>query len=313
MTLAAAIPSPAAEGPPTQLEGFRLRCEEVAGVGLDAPGALHEFSVQQPADFWRTLLTWSELPRSGSADVVLTGDDVATARFFPDVRLNYAEALLRPLPGVEDDRVAVTAVHAGRPPEQYSRAQLRAEVQRAAAALTDLGLRPGERMVLIAPHTARTVVAALAGAAVGAAVSTAAPDMGAATLLGRFEQVEPALLVLDRAGMSEDTAAALVTGLPTLRRLLVLDDLPLPAVPIPADRLAELLETESVELPAWERRPFDAPLFVMFSSGTTGPPKAMVHGVGGTLLEHVKLSTTMRHCGARRRPASRWTSRCSTT
>src|ERR671920_2260249 len=102
--------------------------------------------------FCRELMTWSGLPWSGSTDVVLTDGDVETARFFPDVRLNYAEALLRPLPGVDDDRPAVTAVHADRPAERLSRAELRAEVLRTAAALTGLGLRPGERMVVIAPH-----------------------------------------------------------------------------------------------------------------------------------------------------------------
>src|SRR4028119_953625 len=110
----------------TQLALFRARCEEVAGVALDAPGALHAFSVQQPDLFWRTLLDWTELPWSGSADVVRTGDDVETARFFPDVRLNYAEALPRPLPGVPDEAPAATAVHAARAAETLRRARPRA-------------------------------------------------------------------------------------------------------------------------------------------------------------------------------------------
>ncbi|HYH27092.1 MAG TPA: AMP-binding protein, partial [Blastococcus sp.] len=135
-------------------------------------------------------------------------------------------------------------------------------------------------------HTAETAVVALAAAALGAAVSTAAPDKGAPALLGRFEQVEPVMLLLDRTAMGRTTADALVAGLPTARRVVVLDDLPLPAGR-PADRLADLVAAAR-PVPAWERRPFDHPLFVMFSSGTTGPPKAMVHGAGGTLLEHVK-------------------------
>ena len=285
MTLAPALPGREADRPATQLADFRRHCEAVAGVPLDDPAALHAWSVARPREFWRTFLDWAALPWSGSADVVLTGDDVETARFFPDVRLNYAEALLRPLPGVDDDRVALTSVHADRPAERWSRAELRAEVLRTAAALTGMGLRPGERMVVIAPHTARTIVVALAGAAMGAAVSTAASDMGAAALLGRFEQVEPVLLLLDRTAMTADTVTALADGLPTLRRLVLLDDQPLPAVDVPASRLTP---ADDDEAPAWERRPFDTPLFVMFSSGTTGPPKAMVHGAGGTLLEHVK-------------------------
>src|SRR4051794_37070806 len=233
MTLTPVRPEPGTHRAP-RLAEFRARCEDVAGRSLSDPGALHEFSVRHPQQFWRTLLDWSELPFSGSADVVLTGDDVETARFFPDVRLNYAEALLRPLPGVDDESTAITAVHADRPAEHYSRARLRSEVARTAAVLEGLGLGPGERMVLVGPHTAGTIVAALAGAAIGAAVSTAAPDMGVPALLGRFEQVEPDLLLLDRAGTADATAIA--AGLPTLRRVLVLDDGPLPELPLPVDR-----------------------------------------------------------------------------
>ena len=180
MTSAPALPVHDAGRPATQLADFHTRCEAVAGSSLADPGALHAFSVERPREFWRTFLDWADLPWSGSADVVLTGDDVETARFFPDVRLNYAEALLRPRPGVDDDRVALTSVHADRPAERWSRAELRAEVLRTAAALTGMGLRPGERMVLIAPHTARTIVVALAGAAMGAAVSTAPVYAGSA-------------------------------------------------------------------------------------------------------------------------------------
>ncbi|MGY1692657.1 acetoacetate--CoA ligase [Geodermatophilus sp. SYSU D01105] len=287
MTLAPAAPGRSADRGASQLAEFRARCEEVAGVPLDAPGALHAFSVAEPEPFWRTLLDWSQLPWSGSADVVRTGDDVRTARFFPGVCLNYAEALLRPLPGAGDDAPAVTAVHADRPADTLTRGQLRAEVEVTAAALAGAGLRAGDRLVLVAPHAARTIVVALAAAALGAAVSTAAPDMGAPALLGRFEQVEPALLVVDRTVMGEGTAAALLAGLPTVRRLVVLDKLPLPEGALPADRLDDLVAGAGPS-PEWERRPFDTPLFVMFSSGTTGPPKAMVHGAGGTLLEHVK-------------------------
>jgi acetoacetyl-CoA synthetase len=282
MTTSTTRPAPAV----TQVAAFREYCEELAGCSLPTPEALHEFSLERTDDFWRALLTWSELPWSGSADVARVGDDVETARFFPDVRLNYAEALLRPLPGVDDESTAITAVHADRPAEHYSRARLRSEVARTAAVLEGLGLGPGERMVLVGPHTAGTIVAALAGAAIGAAVSTAAPDMGVPALLGRFEQVEPDLLLLDRAGTADATAIA--AGLPTLRRVLVLDDGPLPELPLPVDRLPDLLAAQAGEQPVWERRPFDTPLFVMFSSGTTGPPKAMVHGAGGTLLEHLK-------------------------
>ena len=287
MTLIPTAPARGTGRPATRLADFRGRLEQIAGRDLSGPGVLHAWSVEHSGDFWRELLRWSQLPWSGSDEVVLTAGDVETARFFPDVRLNYAEALLQPLPGVDDDQPALTSLHAGRPAERWTRAELRAEVQRTAAVLAGLGLRAGDRAAVIAPNHGRTVIVTLAAVALGAAVATATPDMGAVGLLGRFEQVEPALLALDRTGMAEETLAALLDGLPTLRRLLVLDDLPLPSAAVPVDRLDDLPAT-AADCPAWERYPFDTPLFVMFSSGTTGAPKAMVHGIGGTLLEHVK-------------------------
>ncbi|SNS67281.1 acetoacetyl-CoA synthetase [Geodermatophilus saharensis] len=278
MTLAPAVP---------QLARFRARCEEVTGTALDAPGALHAFSVDRPELFWRTLLDWTELPWSGSADTVLTGTDVETARFFPDLRLNYAEVLLRPLDDAGDDAPALTAVHADRPAEHWTRGELRDAVARTVTALRRLGLAAGDRVVLIAANTGETAVVALAVAAIGAAVSTAAPDMGAASLLGRFAQVEPALLVLDRRAVPDDVVGEVVAGLPTLRRVLLIDDRPLPELDLPVDRLADAA-AGAEPTTEWPRHAFDTPLFVMFSSGTTGPPKAMVHGVGGTVLEHVK-------------------------
>jgi len=287
MTLVNNIPVPGTGRPTPQLAEFQARLEEVAGHDLGDPGALHTFSVEHSGDFWRELLRWSQLPWSGSDEVAMIGDDVETAQFFPGVRLNYAEALLQPLPGVDDDLPALTSVHADRPAERWSRAELRAEVQRTAAALAGIGLRTGERVVIVGSNNGRTAIVALAAAALGAPLATATPDMGAGALLGRFEQVEPVLLVVDRTGMSDATLDGLLDGLPTLRRVVILDDRPLPPASVPVDRLDELPGTAE-DSPVWERRPFDSPLFVMFSSGTTGPPKAMVHGVGGTLLEHIK-------------------------
>ncbi|SFE18006.1 acetoacetate--CoA ligase [Blastococcus tunisiensis] len=276
--------------PAAQLADFRNRCEELSRRDLRDPSALHAFSVDSPELFWRTLLEWTGLPWSGSADVVRTSSDVETARFFPDVRLNYAEALLRPIDGADDDAPALTGVHADRPPETWTRRELRTAVQRGAAALSRLGLTAGERVVAIAPNTTGVAIAALSVAALGGTLSTATPDMGTTALLGRFEQVEPVLLLLDRTGMedAEDATLALLDGLPTVRRLVVLDGGPLPDLgDLPVLRWADLAAEEGDPVD-WPRLAFDHPLFVMFSSGTTGPPKAMVHGAGGTLLEHVK-------------------------
>ena len=232
-------------------------------------------------------------PSEGSAEVVCTSDDVESAVFFPDVRLNYAENLLRPLPGVDDEAIALTSVHGDGRVEScpaphcapgYGRVPPRWP---GTASVPVTGWSPSR-------PTQQGPVVTLALAALGAAVSTGMPDMGPTALLGRFTQVEPAVLVVDR---TEDPAGRAPTATPwrpcstscppcascscsTTSRHRIARRLRMPgSTPIPS---AEDAPAE------WPRFPFDHPLFVMFSSGTTGPPKAMVHGAGGTLLEHVK-------------------------
>jgi acetoacetyl-CoA synthetase len=275
------------------LASFRDLCEQRAGRSLADPGELHSFSVEEPETFWHAFLEWSQLPWSGLATPVLVGDDMATARFFPGVTVNYAEALLRPLPDVDDDAPALISVHADRPAQRLSRRELRDAVAATATALATLGIVAGSRIVTVAPNDVRTAVAVLAATALGAVVATGTPDVGTAALLGRFEQVEPELVLLDRPGLQDGPDAgttALLAGLPTARHLVVLDDLPLPTTgSVPVARLTELVaDVRDAPRPEWPRLPFDHPLFVMFSSGTTGPPKAIVHGAGGTLLEHTK-------------------------
>jgi acetoacetyl-CoA synthetase len=276
-----------------QMAGFRALCQQAAGYPLSTTSDLHTFSIDEPELFWRTLLDWSELPWSGSADTVLIGDDVETARFFPDVRLNYAEALLRHLPNLDDDALAVVSLHGDSTAERLTRRELRHAVAEAATALASAGITAGTPIMTVAPNNADVAVAILAATALGATVATAAPDIGTATLISRFAQMEPVLMLIDRThlqGGVEEGVAALLAGLPTVRQLVVLDELVLPASSaVPAVRLSDLVgAVHGVANAEWPRLPFDHPQFVMFSSGTTGPPKAIVHGTGGVLLEHVK-------------------------
>lgn len=281
----------------SQWSEFRARCSELAGRPLDGTTDLHDFSLTSPREFWRLLLEWSGLEYEGDVQPVLTDGDVETARFFPNVRLNYTENLLRPLPDVED-APALVSRHLGRPTERLTRRELRSRVRDTATALAGLGISATDRVVLVAPNTATAVVTALGVTALGATLSTATPDVGVPALLGRFGQVEPVVLLLDRAGMPGDAGeraealAALLAGLPTVQHLVLLDDGTLPDAAVAVARLTDLVDRVAADpdLPpaAWPRLPFDHPLFAMFSSGTTGPPKAIVHGIGGTVLEHVK-------------------------
>src|SRR3954464_2169221 len=235
-------------------------CERATGRRFPDQAAFHEFSIEDHRAFWRLLLEWSRLTVEGSPEPVCTSESCEDATFFPELRLNYAENLLAGDP----EAPALVAHHASDPPERLTRGQLRERVFGAAAELRERGIGPGDRVAAVAGNNAEVVVAGLACAAVGAPFSTAAPEMGVPAVLARFEQLEPKLLM---AGAAVDRIAA---GLPSLDSVVRLDELPAPAG-------AE-----------FERLPFNHPLFILFTSGTTGAPKCIVHGAGGTLLEHVK-------------------------
>ncbi|MGN6275522.1 MAG: AMP-binding protein, partial [Solirubrobacterales bacterium] len=162
------------------------------------------------------------------------------------------------------------------------------DVWRLAGHLRGLGVEQGDRVVAIAGNNVEAAIGALATAAIGATFSSASPEMGAPAILSRFEQLSPKLML---ASLGSGNVAAVAGSLPTLEAVIALDGEPIPAgLHIPVHRIAELLAKAPAEpLPqGWERFPFNHPLFILFTSGTTGAPKCIVHGAGGTLVEHLK-------------------------
>lgn len=272
----------------TDLEGFVRFCEERTGERFADPQAFHAFSVERYRDFWRFFLEWVNPMCEGTPEPICSDDRVEFASFFPNLRLSYAENLLAPRSPEEDARVALVGRHGDGSREEITRRELRERVRRVAAHLRALGVEPEDRVVAIAANTPAATIGALAAATLGATFSSAAPDMGAAAILSRFEQLSPKLLLanLGSAGVAEVTAA-----LPSLEALVALDDAPAPeGIEFPVHRLFELASAPPpTPLPeGWERFPFNHPLFVLFTSGTTGAPKCIVHGAGGTLIEHLK-------------------------
>jgi acetoacetyl-CoA synthetase len=249
----------------SQLSDFVQFCEDATGRTFANQAAFHDFSVEDPRAFWRLLLDWSRLAVEGSPEPVCTSDVCEHATFFPELRLSYAESLLAGDPAAP----ALVAHHASGPPDRLSRGQLRERVLAAAAHLLELGVGSGDRVAAVAGNNAEAVVAGLACSAVGATYSTAAPEMGVPAVLSRFEQLAPKLLITDADGAGR--AGQIAAALPSVESVVSLDELPAP-------------ESDGV----FERFPFNHPLFILFTSGTTGAPKCIVHGAGGTLLEHVK-------------------------
>ncbi len=289
-----------------QITAFTRFVEERTRALLPTPEALHAFSVDRFREFWSLFVEWSGLPVEGSREPVCVGDACETAVFFPDLRLNFAACLLRPIGAgnerADDDAKAITACDESGEVTRLTRGELRRRVLSAAAALRQRGVVAGNRVVAIAANDADAVVACLASAAIGATWSSVSPELGAESILARFEQLSPKVLFY-RAGYLDSgkrvdiapRVASILAGLPTAAIAVALG----PKAPsiAPADRsvahttLRELVDEGAsgagslADLPLF---PFNHPLFVLFSSGTTGKPKCIMHGAGGTLLEHQK-------------------------
>lgn len=274
----------------SHMQFFMHYCEQQSGLKFINYVAFDQFAVTQFRTFWRLFLQWSKLIFEGETEPVCLGDDVETATFFPHVSLNYTENLLN-----SDDGTLISCHTDDN--QTVSRAELRQQVISLALALRRFGITPGDRVVAVARNNIEVVVAALASAAIGATFSSCAHDMGAFSILARFERLQPKLLFVNLRGRAWDTGESLTNrmaevtaGLPSLRDVINLDDddqSPRVIANVAVHRLYDLLNF-SADGFVWQRFPFNHPLFIMFSSGTTGLPKCIVHSAGGTLIEHVK-------------------------
>ncbi|MCT2594539.1 acetoacetate--CoA ligase [Streptomyces sp. N2-109] len=266
----------------------------VPGAGPAADyAALHRWSTEDLPAFWQAVAEWFDVRFSSPYESVLGDTAMPGATWFPGATLNYAEAALRtaedPTRAAEAALLHLDETH---DPVPVSWAGLRRQVGSLAAELRRLGVRPGDRVSGYLPNIPHAAVALLATAAVGGVWTSCAPDFGARSVLDRFQQVEPVVLfTVDgyRYGGKEHdrtaTVAELRRELPTLRAVV---HVPLLGTPAPEGALEwDVLTAADVE-PVFEQVPFDHPLWVLYSSGTTGLPKAIVQSQGGILLEHLK-------------------------
>ena len=261
--------------------------EQLADTEYDTVRA---WSVRQGSGFWASVAEYFRVLADGdwSTERVDRRTDLSGAGWFPGVRLNYAENALRG----DADELALLGLGEDAPAVELTRAELRAQVGAFAAQLREWGVRPGERVAGYLPNITEAVVALLGTAAVGAVWACCAPDYGTDAVVDRLVQIEPVVLVAADgyryAGKDVDrapTIADLRDRLPSLRHTVVVRRLH----DEPAEGAVDWTEivAQGVE-PEFTRVPFDHPLWILYSSGTTGLPKGIVHSQGGIVLEHLK-------------------------
>jgi acetoacetyl-CoA synthetase len=268
--------------------------EETRGLRFPDYASLWEWSTTDLEGFWASVWERYAVTASAPPERVLGSRAMPGAEWFPGARLNFAEHVLRPR---RDDEVAIRHASELRPLGDWTQGELRAEVAKLAGGLRSLGVTVGDRVVAYMPNVPEAVAAMLACASIGAIWSSCSPDFGVRSVVDRFAQIEPKLLLtvdgyryggkdFDRLGAVRE----MLDSLPTVEHTAVLGYLDGDAAlqGSGAIRWDDLRAAGKGEPLRFEQVPFDHPLWVLYSSGTTGLPKAIVHGHGGVLLETLK-------------------------
>jgi acetoacetyl-CoA synthetase len=278
----------------TRMGRFVTWVEEGLGRRFDDYQEVWRWTVDEPSAFWSAVWDHFDIPHTGSRDTVLARAQMPFAEWFPDVCLNYAEAMLR-LPGRASDDVVIHARSDSRPDSSMTAAQLREQVARVRTGLLDLGVTQGDRVAAYVPNIPEAVVLMLATVSIGAVYTSCPPEFGVTNVVDRWSQIDPTLIVAvdgyvygGKRISRTDEVAAIASALGKQDRVVLLPYMD-PDLDVAAPYLSWATLVSASGHLEFEQVPFDHPLWILFTSGTTGPPKPIVHGHGGITLEFHKL------------------------
>jgi acetoacetyl-CoA synthetase len=279
----------------SNLKAFMAEAERRTNLKLPDYAALWRWSIEAPEAFWTLVWDYCGIKAETRGQrVVVDGDKMPGAQFFPDARLNFAENLLRR----RDATPAMIFRGEDKVRRTLSWAELYDAVAKLAGALRARGIKPGDRVAAYMPNLPETAIAMLATASVGAIFSSCSPDFGAQGVLDRFGQIGPRFLISadgyfynGKAFSSLDKLPAILDGLPTVEAAVIASYVEKRADLSSIKRAVHwadfVADRKGGDIP-FARLPFNHPLYIMYSSGTTGVPKCIVHGAGGTLIQHMK-------------------------